>query len=157
MDFKKAVNIIFKHEGYYSNDINDPGGETKYGISKRSYPELDIKNLTKGHAKFIYENDFWNACKCSGLPEKIRLAVFDCAVNQGVSFSSKTLQKVVGAKVDGQIGPKTLSKTLLMDDEEILIQFLDFRLVRYFKNENFDIYGMGWVRRLLMISSETRR
>ena len=44
---------LIGHEGEYSNDPNDPGGETKWGISKRAYPNLDIKNLTRDGAKTI--------------------------------------------------------------------------------------------------------
>ncbi len=57
--FNKAVRIILAHEGGYVNHPADPGGETNMGISKRSYPDLDIKNLTVAMAKEIYFRDFW--------------------------------------------------------------------------------------------------
>src|SRR5690606_28008981 len=52
--FRRAVEVVLKHEGGYVNNPSDPGGETKYGISKRSYPELDIANLTQEDAIAIY-------------------------------------------------------------------------------------------------------
>ncbi len=58
-NFEKAMTFIFKWEGGYVNDGNDPGGETNFGISKRAYPNLDIKNLTKDEAKQIYYRDYW--------------------------------------------------------------------------------------------------
>ena len=54
MEFSDAVKIVLKHEGGYVDDPVDPGGETKYGISKKAYPFLDIKNLTIKQASDIY-------------------------------------------------------------------------------------------------------
>ena len=53
-EFKLAIPRVITNEGGYVNDPDDPGGETKYGISKRSYPALDIKNLTVEQATAIY-------------------------------------------------------------------------------------------------------
>lgn len=156
MKFNKAVNIVFKHEGFYSDDSRDKGGETKFGISQKAYPDLDISKLTKKHAKFIYENDYWNACKCLGLPPVLRLAVFDSAVNQGVGFASKALQKACGAFPDGSIGPMTIERVNLHDENLVLEKFMILRLDRYMENSQFDIYGKGWLRRLVKISLETK-
>ena len=74
---------IIKVEGGYVNDPDDPGGETKYGISKRAYPKLDIKNMTKDLAREIYKRDYWDACGCDDLPPGLDVAAFDAAVNMG--------------------------------------------------------------------------
>lgn len=152
MEFKEAVKIIFKHEGFYSDDPDDSGGETKYGISQKAYPDLDIKNLTLSHAEFLYQQDYWMRCKCQGLPKVIRLAVFDCAVNQGVPFASRALQKACGTKQDGVIGPKTIAKCNDANPNELLEKFLKERLYRYLKTKGFEKYGKGWLSRLLSIS-----
>ena len=44
--FEEIIEKVLAHEGGYVNDPKDLGGETKYGITKRFYPEADIKNLT---------------------------------------------------------------------------------------------------------------
>ena len=49
--FDQVIDRVLAHEGGYVNDPDDPGGETKYGISKKAYPKIDIKNLTKEEAK----------------------------------------------------------------------------------------------------------
>ena len=49
--FNNIIEVVLKHEGGYVNDPKDLGGETKYGITKRFYPDVDIKNLTKEKAK----------------------------------------------------------------------------------------------------------
>ena len=110
MSFDKAMEFVFRWEGGYSNDPADPGGETKYGISKKAYPNLDIANLTRLQAKTIYEKDYWKSSYCHLLPYPLSLAVFDYAVNAGPPRAVKALQKVVGASPDGLWGPETLLK-----------------------------------------------
>ena len=56
--FSEIIPIVLRHEGGYVNDPLDKGGETNYGISKRSYPHLDIHSLTLADAKTIYKRDF---------------------------------------------------------------------------------------------------
>jgi lysozyme family protein len=43
--WQSAVDFVLAHEGGYANHTLDRGGETKFGISKHSYPNLDIPNL----------------------------------------------------------------------------------------------------------------
>lgn len=88
-DFDKAFDFTMKWEGGYVNDPNDPGGETKYGISKRSYPDIDIKNLTKDRAKILYRQDYWEALNCHKTPWPINIVLFDFGVNLGVSRAKK--------------------------------------------------------------------
>lgn len=83
MSFETAFSFTLGHEGGYVNDSHDPGGETKYGISKRSYPAVDIKSLTLEQAKAIYQRDYWQAASCERMPPKIAIAVFDSAVHHG--------------------------------------------------------------------------
>jgi len=82
-DFDKAIKFVLHWEGGYSNDLNDPGGETNFGISKRSYPELDISKLTLKQAKEIYYQNYWLKCGCDSLPYPFNIVVFDTAVNMG--------------------------------------------------------------------------
>jgi len=151
MNFKKAVKIIIDLEGNYSNDPDDPGGETKWGISKYAYPNLDIKNLSQRHAEHIYEKDYWNYLKCEILPCFLRLSVFDCAVNQGPHNATKFLQSTLGVKVDGIFGNKTIDAAKLAD-QETLINFSRKRLAHYWTRGQFEKYGKGWTHRLLKIS-----
>lgn len=106
--FDQAIEFVFKHEGGYVNDPLDPGGETKFGISKRSWPHIDIKNLTYDQAAEIYRDNYWDEVGGDLLPYSIALAVFDFAVNSGVSTAVKCLQTQVGAVPDGKFGPNTL-------------------------------------------------
>jgi len=152
LEFKEAVEIILKHEGGYVNDPNDPGGETKYGISKRAYPKINIKRLTKKDAREIYKKHYWNKIKADKLPPEIRLAMFDFAVNSGVYRAISLIQKIVKAKRDGVLGPKTLRKISLNNPAKITERFLKERTYFYFRNKNFSIYGKGWMKRLVDIA-----
>lgn len=82
--FERAVAFVLRHEGGYTNDNRDPGGETKFGISKRAYPHLDIKGLTEAEARAIYRRDYWEKAGCGLLEWPMSLVVFDTAVNCGV-------------------------------------------------------------------------
>lgn len=144
--FEKAVSLILKHEGGYVNHFSDPGGETKYGISKRSYPKLDIKNLTVEQAKDIYYHDFWLKAKCDKMKYSVAIQVFDMAVNAGVSRAIKILQKVLGVTQDGIIGPVTLGAVAKMT-EGMFIDYFAERQYYYQSLKTFSTFGKGWTRR----------
>ena len=82
--FNRYLPILFKFEGIYSNDKYDPGGETKYGISQRFHPDIDVKNLTKKQAADIYYREYWLAAGCDRMEYQMAVVVFDTAVNMGV-------------------------------------------------------------------------
>ncbi len=82
--FEKAFDYMIQNEGGYVSNKNDPEGETKWGISKRSYPNIDIKNLTMERAKKIYYCDFWVKGKFEEIrDERVAIKLFDLAVNVG--------------------------------------------------------------------------
>ena len=84
-NFQIALKFVFKHEGGYVNDPDDPGGETKYGISKRAYPNEDIKNLTRERAEFLYKRDYWDipGLDLDNFPQDKAIVLFNVAVNMG--------------------------------------------------------------------------
>ena len=83
MTFDILVKKVLKHEGGYVNDPSDPGGETKYGISKRAFPDLDIKNLTEEQAILIYYDEYWLDAKVDKLPDELHEIYLDMVVNMG--------------------------------------------------------------------------
>jgi hypothetical protein len=89
--FDKAVRFVLRAEGGLVEHPADPGGLTKYGISKRTYPTLDIANLTEAEAIDIYYRDYWTAVGCDDLRYPLDIIVFDSAVNCGVSRVKKWL------------------------------------------------------------------
>lgn len=154
-DFEYAFAFIMKWEvgnkpdGGYTNDPDDPGGETKYGISKRSYPDLDIKRLTYEKAKTIYHVDYWLKMKCDLMPPPIALIVFDAAVNQGTGAAPKMIQRSLMCAPDGIIGPNTMKALVASPREQLLEEFAARRARRYAAASRVGKYGLGWFRRLM--------
>lgn len=93
-DFNNYINTILAKEGGYVDDKSDRGGKTKFGISQKSYPNLDISKLTLPQAVEIYKRDYWDKINGDNLPTSIAMNAFDAAVNQGVGFAKSALNKV---------------------------------------------------------------
>ena len=148
MDFDAAVAILIRHEGGHVDHPDDPGGETKYGISKRSYPEVNIAALTLDEAKAIYRRDYWDRVRADELPEELRFPLFDAAVNSGVAQSIKWLQRAVGVRDDGVIGPITMVAVNSTTRYKNAANFLGQRLKHMTDLRHWDQFGRGWARRI---------
>lgn len=124
-DFNLAIDRILKNEGGYDNDADDPGGETNYGICKRSYPHVDIKNLTVEGAKEIYRRDFWDANELGKITSQVvATKVFDMCVNMGSHRGIELLQQAIdmlGESVneDGKMGPVTIMAVNRLEGEKV--------------------------------------
>jgi len=123
--FDAALKLILAHEGGYVNDPRDPGGETAYGISRRAYPNVNIRALTPESAGAIYKRDYWDACGCGQLEPALALCVFDSAVNHGTGRAKQWL---------GQHGD---------DWQAFMLERHEF----YTDLGTFDTFGRGWMRR----------
>lgn len=147
-NFENSVNFTLKWEGGYVNDPKDAGGETKYGISKRAYPNVDIKSLTLDAAKAIYKRDYWDAVSGDLLPVGVDTFVFDSAVNSGTTTAKKWLQAALGVKVDGVIGPKTLEAVKKADSKQLVINLGQQRMNFLRSLSSWKFYGAGWTNRV---------
>lgn len=148
MTFDEAFDRLIGHEGGYINSRADPGGETKYGISKRSYPGEDIQGMTLARAKEIYRRDFWGAGAIDALPEGIKFDAFDMAVNSGVTASIRVLQRVAGTTQDGIMGPATLLAINSIPPMRLAARFNGARLAFMAELPNWPNAGRGWARRI---------
>ena len=151
MTFETAIAFVLSEEGGYSNDPNDPGGETNFGISKRAHPNVDIKNLTQDEAESIYKYLYWDACRCESLPPKLAIIVFDSAVNQGVGTAIKMLQASIGTIQDGIVGPATIERANATDENTIITKFITERVLHYTLSSSFLLYGRGWISRTMRV------
>jgi lysozyme family protein len=154
--FDKAFALVVGQEGGYSNDPADPGGETRYGITKRDHPDLDIKNLTLDQAKAIYLREYWTPAHCDVLPPALAIMLFDSAVNQGVVTAQRMLQMALGTSPDGVIGPHCVYQISKSDLRELSALFMAERVLRYARTNNFDRYGRGWMKRLFEIHADAQ-
>lgn len=147
------IDWIIEIEGgdEYVNNLNDPGGETKYGISKRSYPELNIQTLTKHMAQVIYKTDYWNKIRGDDLPTGLDLLLMDTAINCGVKTAVMMLQGAVRAREDGIFGPKTMKKLQATHLSDVISEIVARRGVYYASIDTFTHFGLGWMRRLARV------
>ena len=148
MNFDDAFVRLIGHEGGYTNNPKDPGGETKFGISKRSYPQLSIADLCEYDAKVIYRRDYWDKCRADSLPPEVRFDVFDTAVNSGIGQAVKFLQAAVGVSVDGVLGPITLSAVNMQPGYITSAKFNGFRLDFMTRLATWPTFSAGWARRI---------
>ncbi len=146
-------------DGGYTNDPDDPGGETKWGISKKSYPNVDIKNLTYTDAYLIYQKDFWLPIRGDDLPLPVALVMFEQGVNQYGSCRGavKALQKSLGVSIDGVFGNGTLTALRQAKDlPKLILRLCEIRTEMYLTLNNAaeEKYEKGWVWRLLACQSK---
>ena len=152
MNFDQALDKLLEHEGGYSDHAADPGGKTRYGITEvvaRSHGYRgDMRELPIDAARLIYRAAYWDAVRADELPAAVRYAVFDGAVNSGVHQSVRWLQRAVGAKDDGALGPATLAAVKRHEPEVLLRRLLSQRLAFMANLPNWPSFGRGWARRI---------
>ena len=147
-NFVKAIQFTLEHEvgldrkgnlradGGYTNDPRDPGGETKWGISKKAHPALDIKNLTLDEAFTIYKKEYYDAysiVKLDDLEVALAVAIFDSGVNCGIGKASRWYSQ---------------SK----DARDPVNALLCLRKAYYTALKSYPTYGKGWLKRVVELS-----
>lgn len=158
LNFNNAIQKVLEHEGGYVNDPRDSGGETNFGISKRAYPNLKIRDLTKEDAIAIYLKDYWAPNNYDHIKNAdIASKVFDMGVLLGSKTSNKLLQQTLnkmGASLveDGILGPKSIKAINEAEPVSLLSQFkgqLEVRFRDIVKNRPAnDVFLNGWLRRV---------
>lgn len=148
MTFDLAFDRLMDYEGGYINDLDDPGGETHWGISKRSYPNLDIKHLTRDQAKTIYRRDFWLRIHADALPSSVAFQVLDFAVNSGIDTAVRYLQRALGVADDGYWGPVSQQAANNASETDLILTLNAERLDYMTRLKNWPNASRGWARRI---------
>jgi len=155
--FLRAVEVVLEHEGGYVHDPRDPGGETKWGISRRSYPELDIANLTREDVIAIYYRDWWQRYGYDRLQDDaVATKLLDMAVNMGPATAHRLLQEALvflgsPVDVDGILGPQTIGAANKADPKRLL-QVLRWMAAHHYyriadQRPQSRAFLLGWLRR----------
>lgn len=149
--FDQAFAFVVEAEGgaTITDDPDDPGGLTKWGVSQRAYPGLDIRGLTRDDAKAIYKRDYWDRCHCDRFQQQLALALFDSAVNQGPMKAIRLLQRALRVDDDGVVGDETVNAAMRAYPAEVLIDYLSHRAVEYARLN--PKYHRGWFSRLFRL------
>ncbi len=152
IDHKIAARIIIIHMEGGDKVITDSGGLTKYGVSQKSYPDVDIRNLTYEDAVDIFKEDYWYPARADQLPSPLNLYVVDMAYNAGPRTSIKLLQRALGSvSVDGRWGPRTQAAVARYDVDALCVLFNTERVRSYMGMRNYDKYGRGWLNRVFRL------
>ena len=156
VEFNDIIEVVLHHEGGYVNDPDDPGGETNFGIAKRSHPDVDIANLTKDGAKEIYKEHYWDRNKVEDLPEDLRHIYFDMCVNQGRGRAVKIMQRAANAKgadlvVDGGMGPKTIAAMNGVELQRVRAYRVKYYADLVTRKPDLEKFYFGWFRRALEV------
>lgn len=141
-EFQRCIKFVLEQEcrknkdgtldDGYVHDPHDPGGETKYGISQRAYPKLNIPNLSLGEALNIYYKDYWWVA--SGLEFPLNVCVLDCAVNNGTKTAGQFLQNC----------EKDWKKFIFQREQH----YLALLQGKFKTNPNRELYRKSWFQRL---------
>ena len=155
-NFSRCLGAVLEEEGGFSNHPRDPGGATMRGVTLESFrafvkPDAsvdDLKAITAEQAGVVYRRHYWDKVLGASLPDGVDHAVFDFAVNSGPVRAVNMLQAIVGAKVDGHVGPETLRMVGAMDADMIITALCDRRLAFLQSLGTWDTFGKGWAGRV---------
>lgn len=173
-NFADAIPFVLKNEGGFVDHAADPGGATNFGVSLRTLTQLEGNNLdewdldmdgdvdsddmrlmTKALAREFYETHFWHPIYEKFERQSTATKFLDMAVNMGSRQAVKILQRACNwnmpmVKVDGYIGPKTISAANMMGDT--LSYFLPSEQARFYyslvnQKPARGVFLLGWLRR----------
>jgi len=152
MTFDQAFERLIGHEGGYSNNPADPGGETMYGVTlrvarKNGYSGA-MRHLPLSEAKRIAKTEYWDAVKADLIPGPVRFDVFDAAYHSGVTQAIKWVQRSVGILDDGNFGPKTAFAVSGFDPGRLIARFNGHRLDFLNDLHSWPTFAKGWTQRI---------
>ena len=167
-DFQRALAFVLKAEGGYTNHPADRGGPTNKGILQREYdqyrrdnglPTADVRDILQTEVEDIYLHDYWLAGRCDRMPWPVSLAHFDACVNTGVTQAAKFLQRTIGTRSDGLVGPLTLGalKSLLeREPPGALAERLARQRIRFYRqlverDPEQRAFLKGWLNRVTKV------
>lgn len=124
--FDQALQFTLRWEGGYASHPEDPGGNTNFGITQATYDRWlndngeytrssHVQSITREEVEAIYKELYWFRGRCDQMPTGVSMVHFDACVHHGIGQAARFLQKILGVKVDGAIGPKTLAALSLIN------------------------------------------
>ncbi|MBE3139032.1 MAG: secretion activator protein [Thermoplasmata archaeon] len=161
-EWEKCYSKTLKFEGGFQKIFNDRGNwtggsigkgdlkGTKYGISAKSYPHLDIESLTKDDAIEIFRRDYWNKLRLTDIDSnRVAWKAFDIAINCGCGTAAKILQRSVDVVDDGIVGNITLEAVNKSDNTRLLREMVRRQQEHYLNihDDENDWAFKGWMIR----------
>lgn len=158
-NYPQALKQVLKYEGGYVDHPKDPGGPTNKGVTQAVYDNWrksqnlstqSVRAIADSEVAAIYKNLYWDRISGDLLPSGVDFAVFDFAVNSGVSRAAKTLQAVVGVTQDGVIGPATIQATKTY----VAMSITNRRLAFMQSLSIWSTFGKGWSARIADVNAQ---
>ncbi len=144
---------MLSHEGAETADPADPGGRTRWGLSSRAHPDLDLDTLTREQAIGVYRERYWRKFRGDALPEALGLAMLDFAALQGCPTAIRALQGILGVDPDGKVGPRTLAAIDARAPGALVRELLALRKRQLLAIGN-PRFLAGWLSRLVDLALE---
>jgi lysozyme family protein len=149
-NYQYALTNMLADEGGYTNNKNDAGGATNYGITIADYRLYinskgtadDVKNMTVDQAKLIYKTKYWDKVKGDTLPAGVDYCVFDYGVNSGIARAQKILQKF------SQISDPVAKINAICDERLAFLQSIR-------GGSDWVHFGKGWSRRVANVRAKS--
>ena len=160
-NYARALPLVLRHEGGFSDNPKDPGGPTNRGVTIATFRRYvkadatieDLKAITSEQVATVYYRHYWSVVNVQALPAGVDYAVFDFAVHSGPARAAKFLQHIVGVKTDGRVGPATIAAVNAMDAREIVNKLCDDRMTFLRGLPAWPTFKNGWTTRV----AEVRR
>jgi lysozyme family protein len=160
MSFESAISEVLLAEGGYVDHPDDRGGPTNYGITQKTLSDFlgreatkeEVRSMTIDTVRQIYKSNYWDRLKLSFvIDSRLSNVIFDQAVNRGTRRVAEQIQKIVGVKQDGIIGPLTLKAINNMDSKKMLLNFIKQSQDAYVSivthNPSQLVFLSGWIKR----------
>lgn len=160
-NFDECAEFVLDQEGEYSNDPDDTYGETRWGVTMRADGATvrqcgyDFATLTRDQAKEVFREGYWKPVRGGQLPRLIAFVAFDMAVLHGIFAATTAMQRAIGVKPDGHIGPVTLARLASLSEARVkdacqtmIVARLD-HFIRICKNNHTQLkFLKGWIARI---------
>lgn len=159
-NFKPCFEHVLGVEGDYSNDPDDYGGPTRWGITihdlevwrSQKLTADDVRHLSQDEAEAIYKKLYWDVLALDQVESQaIGLVLFDQAVHRGVTGATKTAQKITGQLIDGVFGPDTLAAVNAANADQFCWNYIkeaqDYYANRVTQDHSQIVYIRGWINR----------
>lgn len=161
-NFPRALALVLKSEGGWSDNPADPGGATMKGVTLANFRRYvkadagkdDLRRISDDQVATVYRRFYWDAVAGAELPDGVDYAVFDFAVNSGPGRAAKYLQANVGVSQDGRIGPATLAATRARPAGVVIDQLCDARLAFLKRLPTWTTFGRGWSDRVRSVRAQ---
>ncbi len=156
--YESALSAVLAHEGGYVNHPADPGGETNYGITRRTARAHgyagSMRSIPMSVVRAIYRKGFWDAMRCDELPVGIDYAVFDFAVNSGTGSPTPFLCRAIGIPERASITQSVIDAAHKADPAAVVRKLCADRLAWLKRRKIWRTFGRGWSRRVAGVETK---